>query len=101
MPEQTTLICTAQECTNPRADQAPEATNRHCRFHKAEAQRKYVGSKEEQLKARAWHKGVSDMTEYLIEHFSIYKHDSQRWSGPEIAQIIGRVKGPVIAATTE
>jgi len=101
MPDTETLICTAKGCTEPRADQDPEATNRHCRAHRNEATKKYLESKEGQTKAQAWHKGSSDMREYLIEHFAIYKDVSQRWSGPEIAHIIGRVKGPVMATPTE
>ena len=92
MDESKPLICTAKDCTEARADQSPDATNRHCRVHRNEATKRYLMSKAEQDEAKAFHKGVQAMRDYFAANMEAYK--LQRFSGPEIAAIVRRVEGP-------
>jgi hypothetical protein len=90
------LKCTITGCTEDRADQSPEATNRHCRTHRNEATKRYLLSKAEQDFARNWKAGVEAMAEYLAQRFeTLYPKGSlSRFSGTEIAAIIRRVDRP-------
>lgn len=89
--------CTAKKqdgspCPEPRADQGDEATNRHCRTHQREAQKKYIMTKNEQDYARAFRAGVSTLREHLEKNFGLYKY--QKFTGPEIAGIIHQAELP-------
>lgn len=92
--------CTVPGCTEPRADQGDAATNRHCRKHRAEAQKRHMATKTEQTAGRAWSAGVEAMAAHLAKNFEVYKsRDSsgqyiQRFAGPEIADIIRRCGRP-------
>lgn len=89
------LICTAKDCTEERADQSPNATNRHCRKHRNEAQKNYLMGKAEQEEARAFHKGVEAMREFIASGFDKYG-PNQKWTGPQFAHIIRNLKAPVL-----
>lgn len=89
------LLCTGCKA-EPRVDQDPKATNRHCKNCKYEAARKYLMSKEKQNSDKWFLKGVSAMREYLAGNFDAYGNGQmQRFSGKEIGDIVRRVKGPV------
>lgn len=94
------LTCTVDGCTEARADQSPDATNRHCRTHRNEAQKRFLVSKENQRYAKAWHEGVSAMAEHVAANFTKYSGRDgngtfiQRFSGPEIADIVRRCERP-------
>lgn len=112
MPE--TLICTAkvrrggslENCTNPRASQDPNATNRHCQSCQTAAKRRYELSKENQQIGRAWISGVEAMAEHLAKNFEAYKSRDtngnfiQRFAGPEIADIIRRCERPKLGESS-
>lgn len=84
--------CSVEGCDEPRADQSDSATNRHCRKHRAEAQRNWTLSKSEQDAAKHFHRGVSALREHLAVNFERYT--IQRFSGPEIADIVRRAVLP-------
>jgi len=102
------LICTAkvrvngslENCTNPRANQDPQATNRHCTECQTAAKRRYDVSKENQTTGKAWHEGVEAMAKHLADQFDKYSNRNregqyiQRFAGPEIADIIRRCARP-------
>lgn len=106
MPE--LLTCTAkvrvggslENCPNPRANQDANATNRHCTSCQTAAKRRNELSKENQTMGRSFHAGVEAMSEHLAERFGQYKARDgsgqfiQRFSGPEIADIIRRCERP-------
>jgi hypothetical protein len=108
------LICTAkvrvgeslENCTRPRANQDPAATNRHCQQCQTAAKRRYEMSKESQTSGRAWHEGVETMAEYLADQFAKYSSRDgsgnyiQRFAGPEIADIIRRCERPKFGETS-
>ncbi len=50
--------------------------------------------KAEQTTGRAWHEGVSAMAEHLAKNFEVYR--IQKFSGPEIADIIRRCERPKV-----
>jgi hypothetical protein len=85
-------ICTVPDCTEPRADQSDDATNRHCRAHKNEAQKNWLRSKEAREKAEYFRNGVITLREHLATQFG--KYTIQRFSGPQIADIIRRAELP-------
>lgn len=87
------LTCTKDGCQDPRADQDPEATNRHCRKHRAEAQRAYQATKLEQQNGKGFGKGVQAMRELLAEQFG--EQGSASFSGYEIAALIAQCPGPM------
>ena len=103
-----TLICTAkvrkegslETCANPRANQDPNATNRHCTSCQTAAKKRNEMDKKEQTGARAWSAGVEAMAEHVARAFEAYKsRDSsgnliQRFGGPEIADIVRRCERP-------
>ncbi len=100
-----TSICTAKmrdgsPCREPRANQDENATNRHCRTHQREAQRRYLMAKFEQDNRRAIRRGISLFREHIAENFARYK-SFQRFTGEEIAGIIRAAEVPAdaIAAT--
>ena len=101
-----TLLCTAkvrrdgslESCTNPRANQDPNATNRHCQECQTAAKRRFEMSKEQHTSGRAWHEGVTAMAEHLAKNFEPYK--IQKFSGPEIADIIRRCERPKFGETS-
>lgn len=86
------LKCTKEGCDETRADQDPEATNRHCRKHRAEAQRAYQATKLEQQNGKGFGKGVQAMRELLVDQFS--EQGSGRYSGDEVALLIAQCPGP-------
>jgi len=94
--------CTVPGCTEERADKSEDATNRHCRKHRAEAQKRHMDTKAEKNGARAWHDGVEAMAKHLAEQFDKYSsrtregHYIQRFAGPEIADIIRRCARPAL-----
>lgn len=89
--------CTVPGCTEPRADQEDAATNRHCRKHRAEAQKRHMATKTEQTGARAFHAGVEAMAEHLARNFDLYKNPQQRFTGRGVADIIRRCERPKYA----
>ena len=89
------LICTVKDCKEERADQSPDATNRHCRTHRNEATKKYLMSKAEQEEAKAFHKGVEAMREHIANGFD-RPGESQKWTGGQIARIVRNVKPPAL-----
>jgi hypothetical protein len=93
MEAATQLLCTMKDCAEPRADQDPDATNRHCRKHRNEATKRYLMSKAEQEEAKAFHKGVEAMRDHIAANFENYGN-YQRWSGAEFAAIVRKVDGP-------
>jgi hypothetical protein len=86
------LVCTKDGCEEPRADQDPEATNRHCRKHRAEAQRAFQATKLEQQHGKGFGKGVQAMRDLLVEQFA--EQGSAGFSGYEIAALIAQCAGP-------
>ena len=99
MEKPETLICTMKDCTEPRADQAPDATNRHCRTHRNEAQKKYVMAKTEQEYARAFLAGVTATKDLLATEF----HHAIRGamiSGTEAARLVRACRGPFPPSAT-
>ena len=93
------LKCTVADCQEPRADQDPEATNRHCRSHRNEATKRYIMTKMEQDQKREFLKGVAAMREYFAGSMEGYP-PLQRWTGAEIAAIMRRVSGPKFPDTS-
>ena len=93
METATRLICTVKDCSEERADQSPEATNRHCRAHRNEATKKYLMSKSEQEYAKAWRAGVEAMREFIAAGFDKYG-TNQKWTGPQFASIIRGLQSP-------
>lgn len=87
-------LCTVPGCTEERADQSPDATNRHCRKHRAEAQKRHMSVKVERAGSSAWIAGVEAMREFLADQFGKYG-PLQRWDGPAIAKIIRECGRPV------
>lgn len=92
------LECTMENCRNPRADQDPRATNRHCRTHRNEAQKRYVMSKLEQQSGKGIARGITMMRELLVEEFD--RQGSAQFTGYEIAELIRCAPGPAIPRET-
>lgn len=88
--------CTVPGCTEERADQSDDATNRHCKKHRAEAQKRHMSTKVERTGSSAWNAGVEAMREFLAEQFAKYG-PLQRWDGPAIAKIIRECGRPAPA----
>ncbi len=87
------LFCSADGCSEPRADQDPKATNRHCLAHRADAQRKYNGSRLEQQHGKGYVKGVEDMRDLLAGEFE--RLGAGEFNGVEAAWHIRQAIGPL------
>ena len=95
------LICTAtirvegslEKCTNARADQAPDATNRHCQSCRTAAQRRYMADKNEQQKGKGFSEGIEAMRELLAREFAAFG-EGGHFSGKEAARLIRQAPGP-------
>lgn len=86
-----TKLCSA--CgKNPRADQREKTTNTQCSECKYEAQKRWTVSKANQQRNEAMVEGIELMRKYLSGQFDVYK--IQRFSGPEISDIIKRCAPP-------
>lgn len=93
MPAPTALTCTVKDCRNARADQNPEATNRHCHEHRREAQRKYVEVTMEKQEGKGFVKGAQSMRECVAKEF--FDQGGGMFSGSEIAQLVMQMPGPL------
>ena len=94
------LLCTANGgCPNPRADQNPEATNRHCAPHRAETFRRGNATRLEQQEGKAFVRGSEAMRQVLISEFS--KLGAGMMSAEESAWYISRAMGPVAKEVKE
>ena len=93
MDTATPALCTVKDCAEPRADQSPNATNRHCRAHRNEAQKRYLMTKSEQDEAKAFHRGVEAMRDHVADGFDKYG-PNQKWTGPQFAHIVRGIKAP-------
>ena len=80
---------------NPRVDQREKATNTQCSECKYEGQKRWAMSKAEQEEARAFHKGVEAMREFIASGFDKYG-PNQKWTGPQFAHIVRNLKAPVL-----
>lgn len=91
------LTCThegpqGQRCENPRADQRLAATNRHCKAHKAEAQKKYMDTKDEKDQAKGFVLGVEALRAVLVTEFD--RLGAGNFSGDEVAHLIAGTPRP-------
>lgn len=99
------LICTAkvridgslESCRNPRADQDPEATNRHCQPCRTAAQRRYMADKNEQQKGKGYADGIEAMRQLLAREFAAFG-EGGNFSGKDVAELITRAPGPLRAS---
>jgi hypothetical protein len=93
------LLCTSTGCTNPRADQNPEATNRHCGSHRAETFRKGNATRLEQQRGKEYMRGSEDMRHVLAVEFD--KLGAGMMSCSEVAWYIRQAVGPLAKEATE
>ena len=96
------LICTAkvrrdgglENCTNPRADQDPNASNRHCQPCKTTAERRRQMDKKEQENGKGYAAGIEAMRELLAREFAAFG-DGGNFSGKDAALLIRQAPGPL------
>ena len=93
-PKPETRLCSACK-ERPRVDQTDGATNTQCTECKYETQKRWAMSKAEQEEARAFHKGVEAMREFIASAFDKYG-TNQKWTGPQFAYIVRKLKAPVL-----
>ena len=93
------LKCTMAECEEPRADQDPKATNRHCKKCRAESTRKWREGVMDQAARRSFVKGVNALRKILVEEFR--GQGNGRFTGVEIAKLIERAPGPLVESEFE
>lgn len=91
------LTCTKRlpggaQCQNARADQDPEATNRHCLEHRREQHRRHFLSTMDQQRGKGYSKGVEQMRAVLVREFAAL--GDSNFSGIEIAALIKQAPGP-------
>ena len=88
------LLCTAAGgCPNPRADQNPEATNRHCNPHRIEANRKINATRLEKQYGKGFVLGAEAMRNVLVTEFASL--GAGMMSGQEAAWYISQALGPI------
>jgi hypothetical protein len=80
------------KCSNPRVDQDPAATNRHCREHRTEQHRRYFVSMIDQQRGKGYTRGIESMRALLIREFTAQGQAS--FTGVEIAGLIKQAPGP-------
>jgi hypothetical protein len=87
------LKCTIPGCSDPRADQDPEATNRHCLAHRAFAHRDWNRKRLEQERGTAFVEGVEEFRKILVAEFA--KFGSSEIPAITVAKIIFDATGPI------
>ncbi len=93
MDSQPILFCTVDGCREPRTDQDPKASNRHCGFHKVEANRRSNATRLEQQHGKGYVKGVEDMRDLLAGEFE--RLGAGEFNGVEAAWHIRQAIGPL------
>lgn len=91
------LTCTKRlerggSCQNPRADQDPTATNRHCLEHRREQHRRHFLMTIDQQRGKGYTKGVEAMRRVLVREFRAFGDSS--FPATEVVELILRAPGP-------